>query len=199
MKSGHPYRSTDLKKQPGPAPTRLVYSHVDRAAKQAMGGMAIVRVLSLPLFVGALAYELWSELAGLVTLVVSVFGMYMWWRRRTGGEVFYLDVDQGKLTVTSASVNETLGLLKLLAVELETKTIQRVQEGDSMIVGMRFIDSKVGAAVDTCRIVLRTESKTVRMGEKYIAHMDAVEQVGKIRVFLRKHGWLPEDERKEQD
>ena len=28
-----------------------------------------------------------------------------------------------------------------------------------------------------------------------MAHADSVEWLGKIRVFLRSHGWLPEDER----
>jgi hypothetical protein len=28
--------------------------------------------------------------------------------------------------------------------------------------------------------------------------MDATEWLGKVRVFLRKHGWLPADERKRE-
>jgi hypothetical protein len=86
-------------------------------------------------------------------------------------------------------------LTDLLAVELETKTIRRVHEGDSAIPVMRLLDARVGRDVDTCRVVLRTQHKTVRLGEQHIAHMDAVESVGKIRVFLRRNGWLPEDER----
>ena len=61
---------------------------------------------------------------------------------------------------------------------------------------MRFIDAKVGPKVDTARIVLVSASgRQVTLTQDYLAHMSATEWLGKIRVFLRKHGWLPEDER----
>jgi hypothetical protein len=153
-----------------------------------------MQVLVLPLIPGALGF-LYSEWAGALAFAISFVATYAWWKMRTGGQTFQLDVGNGVLSVASSSVNETMRLAVLLAVELETKTIQRVQEGGSMIAAMRVIDAKVGDEVDTCRVVLRTEAQAIRLGEKYIAHMDAVENVGKIRVFLRKHGWLPEDER----
>jgi hypothetical protein len=71
-------------------------------------------------------------------------------------------------------------------------------DGDGAIPAMRFIDAKVGPKVDTARIVLIGASgREVRLTEDYLSHMHATEWMGKIRVFLRKHGWLPEDERED--
>jgi hypothetical protein len=36
----------------------------------------------------------------------------------------------------------------------------------------------------------------VHLTDEYFAHMDSTEWLGKIRVFLRKNGWIPADERK---
>jgi hypothetical protein len=193
----HPYRTPDAKTPGQNAPTRLVYRHVDRAAKQSMGGAALLQLTPLPLLVGAVAYRVFGEYVGPLLFAVAAFAMYVWWRRRTGALEFVLRVDRGALLVESQSIHETIRLTDLQAVELETKTIQRVHEGDSLIPAMRLDNTKVGGDIDTCRVLLRTQSVRVRLGEQYIAHMDAVEGVGKIRVFLRKNGWIPEDERKE--
>jgi len=34
--------------------------------------------------------------------------------------------------------------------------------------------------------------------EAYVSQMDATEWFGKIRVFLRKNGWTPRDERESE-
>lgn len=79
-------------------------------------------------------------------------------------------------------------------VALDTKSIRPVQEGGSAIPAVRFIDSKVGPGIDVARIVLVGDGRSVRLHEDHVAHMTATEWVGKIRVFLRKNGWVPLDE-----
>jgi hypothetical protein len=44
-------------------------------------------------------------------------------------------------------------------------------------------------------LVVRGQPDLIPLSEGYFAHMDASEAFGKLRVFLRKHGWVPEDER----
>jgi hypothetical protein len=44
-------------------------------------------------------------------------------------------------------------------------------------------------------LVVRGQPDPIPLSEGYFAHMDASEAFGKLRVFLRKHGWVPEDER----
>ena len=79
---------------------------------------------------------------------------------------------------------------------MDTKTIQKVQEGGDAIPAMRFINATVGPELDTARIVVVGARGTrVPLTTEYIAHMDASEWFGKIRVFLRKSGWVPADER----
>ena len=47
------------------------------------------------------------------------------------------------------------------------------------------------------RIVLVAKSGEVPLTEAYLANVDVTEWFGKTRVFLRKHGWLPESERED--
>src|SRR5262249_20724692 len=93
-------------------------------------------------------------------------------------------------------LHERFRLSDLANVSLDIKTIERVMDGDSAIPAMRFIDAKVGPKVDTGRIVLvGTNGREVRLTDDFLPHMHCTEWLGKVRAFLRKHGWLPEDER----
>ena len=129
-------------------------------------------------------------------------GLVWWWKRAPKAPGIVLRVDDGDLLVRterSETVLERYPLQDLLDVELDIKTIQRVTDGNSPIPAMRFIDSKVGPEVDTARIVLVARDRSpLPLSKEYLAHMDATEWLGKIRVFLRKHRWLPEDERPSQ-
>lgn len=60
---------------------------------------------------------------------------------------------------------------------------------------MRFADSQVAPPVDKARIVLEFDQRSVPLTREYLAHMDATDMLGELRVFLRKQGWVPEDER----
>jgi hypothetical protein len=87
-------------------------------------------------------------------------------------------------------------LSHLADVALDVKTIERVSDGGGAIPALRLIDSKVGPKVDTARIILVDgDGREVCLTEDYLPHSMATDSLGKIRVFLRKNGWIPEDER----
>jgi hypothetical protein len=194
--SKHPYRPLPNVEHVPEIPRTFTFHSVDHGSK--LGGFVVFQTMSLPIVLGVTVAFV-STIAGILVFAVGVFLMILWWRRRTVGEAFLLQVDDGCLHVRSgARAIASLPLHELDAVNLDTKTIQRVEEGSSAIPAMRFADARVGLEVDTCRLVLCATNTRVVLGEKYIAHMDAIESLGKIRVFLRKNGWLPKSEREEE-
>jgi hypothetical protein len=190
------YRTpAEKEKEPAP-PKELVYQATDDSGASTI---ALFQYFGLPLVAAAGLAALAGSIAGVVGLVAG--GAYSFWsfrNRKDAGsavlrvenEVLLVEVRGGK------PIHERFRLGDLANVSLDVKTIERVTDGDSAIPAMRFIDAKVGPKVDTARIVLTGEGgREVRLSEDYLAHMHAVEWLGKIRTFLRKHGWVPEDER----
>jgi hypothetical protein len=183
-----------------PAPAELAYFAAGSRNESSVAVM--FQLFSVPLVAAVAGAALVGPWAGLGALAAS--GAFVVWRRRsaTTAQGARLRVERGDLVVlTARGAKETARgrLASLRDVALETKTIQMVQEGSSAIPAMRFIDTKVGPSVDKARIVLVFEAGEVRLGDDFVAHMDATEWLGKIRVFLRKHGWVPADEREEED
>jgi hypothetical protein len=177
----------------------LVYDASDETAGRADGMIALFRHFSLPLLFAILVGWMAGQLAGFAALAGAA-GYSAWsWRKRKrrGGAV--LIVDRGVLDIEMRDkrvTRDSVRLSDLTNVTLDVKTIERVLEGGSAIPAMRVIDSKVGPKVDTARIVLVCASgDEVPLTTAYLPHMHATEWLGKIRTFLRKHGWVPEDER----
>jgi hypothetical protein len=191
-----PYRGAD----DGPradAPRELAYAPMDESAGRD-GQLALIRHVSMPLIGAVLGAWLFGPVGGVVALIAAIFASVWMWRTRKKTPGARLVVDAGVLSVSLLSLGreERFRLDDLANVELDTKTIERVMEGGSAIPAMRFIDAKIGPKVETARIVLVSESgRQVRLTEEFLAHFDSTEWLGKIRVFLRKHGWVPEDER----
>lgn len=126
---------------------------------------------------------------------------YMWLRRRQQRTVprAVLKVQGKRLYLSGPAFGNNgptvIELEALLDVYLDTKTIQRVQENAGPIPELRFINATVGGVQDTARIGLELENETFFLTEQRVSHTDANEWFSKIRRFLRKHGWTPEDER----
>lgn len=193
------YRAADLPEAPPLPPRELVYEAIDRDAER---GSAVLffQLFSVPALVGVVLATVTTPMLGLAGMIGSG-ALVVWLRRRTKKRFgVVLRVEEGKLSVLSRDGRRALGTLRLREVDdvgLEIKKIQRVQEGDSPIPAVRFIDTRIAPEVDTARIVVvgRDGEERIVLTEQYLAHMDATEWLGKIRVFLRKHGWVPEDER----
>jgi len=121
------------------------------------------------------------------------------WRRRRAQVLprATLRVDDGRLELNGPAFGQpvNLDLNDLLDVYLDTKTIRRVEPGPSVIPAVQLLNPRVGGEQDTARIALELRTETFFLTQERSSHLDANEWFGKIRRFLRKHGWVPEDER----
>jgi len=134
--------------------------------------------------------------AGILAVAAAV-GIWQW-RRSPGMKGVLLAVEHGELTVVAGSdVKLTVRLVDLLDVSLDTKSIRKVMPGKDTAPAVQFISTSIGPELDVSRIVLKLADgrEPIRLSEQFLAHMDVVEWVGKIRSFLRKQGWVPDDER----
>ncbi len=141
-----------------------------------------------------------AEVGAAVILGSAAVGFWRW-RRAPDVSGLVLRVEDGVLDVTVRGTNEVVArtrLVDLSNVCLDTKSIRKVEPGRDVVPAVQFINSQVGPEIDVARILLEIDAgvpSTVRLTEAFLAHTDSVEWVGKIRVFLRSHGWVPEDER----
>ncbi len=191
-----PYRHPAPPPAKASPPDEFVYVASDRDRRNRSSVVAL-QLFTVPPVAGAIAAAAVSPTAGFIALFVSIPAV-IWWVRRPDDTRVVLRVTNGELHVHDRrrGVAAGMSLEDLLDVSLDTKIIQRVQDGSSAIPAMRFIDSRVGPEQTTARLVfVGRDRPLVPLGEAYLAHMEATEWLGKVRVFLRKHGWVPEDER----
>jgi hypothetical protein len=199
------YRAPKLPEPIEPPPSELVYVAIDHEK----GGIHVawIQVVVLPIVLGiVVAVVSGIPWAGLVTIVGAALFAYRFRKSSVGRLGATLRVAEGELRVSKRSTRTpfaTIKLRDLTDVRLDTTTIERVQEGDSMVAAVRFTDTRVGPKVDQARIVLvgrktkkNPERLRIELTDEYFAYMEATEWLGKIRVFLRKNGWVPADERK---
>jgi hypothetical protein len=125
----------------------------------------------------------------------------MWWRsrRQVSRPQATLCIEESRLRVLDRDSREILNipLKALLEVELDTKTVQRVQDNLSGggLPHFRLLHGKVGSATDISRIVLVTSKQDLPLSEERVSISYTTESFGKMRRFLRTHGWLPKGER----
>lgn len=192
-----PYRVADLEAKGPPPPSWFAYrpSTTERRGMP----MAILQLIAVPALAATATAWLVGPNAALVALVVSAVGLGLWWKRGPmAADARTLFVEDGILVVRGPRGHELrkMELGDLLQVELDTKTVEMVQEGGSAIPAVRMLESRVGPKLDRSRIVLAlADGSVLRLGDEYQSHTTALEWVGKMRVFLRKHGWVPNDER----
>ena len=191
------YRRADPPQPDKAVQNELVYLSQERG-HGTRPGMAVLQLFALPMTVGVILAMIATPTAAIVGMIGAVVCMVWLWRRPSG-EGTILRVNNGELCLLARQgreIAEPFPLADLLDVTLDSKTIQPVQDGGSAIPAMRFIDSKVSPEVDVARIVLVARGRDpVPLTKAHLAHMDATEWRGKIRVFLRKQQWVPEDER----
>ncbi|HEY8077099.1 MAG TPA: hypothetical protein VIF62_23395 [Labilithrix sp.] len=90
-----------------------------------------------------------------------------------------------------------IALAKLDDVRLDTKTFRR-GSGVGAASDLEFHGKRDAMEASLARIVLVDHhERETALGEEWLAHVDAIEWLGKIRKFLRAHGWVPADERQE--
>jgi hypothetical protein len=191
---------TPAEREPEPRPPReFFYDAIDETAGRADGMIALVRHFSLPVMASMPVAWLLGQMAGFAALAGAA-GYSVWsWRSRKkrGGAVLRVQRDVLAVEILGKhEFHDRLPIPDLADVVLDIKTIERVMEGASAIPAMRLIDPTVGPKVDTARIVLvGSAGREIPLTKDYLPHMHATEWLGKIRTFLRKHGWVPADER----
>ena len=157
-----------------------------------------MQLFAVPPVVAAVLAGAASPTAGLVGLVASGLGCYALGRHLARDDVRWLHVRAGDLFIGEREDSRchVASLSDLLDVSLETKTVTQMLEGASAIPAVRFEQATAGPEIDTARIGFVTERGTSHpLGDTYISHLYAAEALSQVRVFLRKNGWIPADER----
>lgn len=146
-------------------------------------GTAMAPALLTALASAALAKFIapWAGLAAAGAAVV----LFVTLRRPREGR-FVLRVDGASLLVgreRGRRTPERIALEDLLDVTLERRTRQPSTRG--------------GAAVERVRLSLerRAPADPIFIPDEGVTPLEGQEWLSKVRVFLRKHGWVPEDER----
>jgi hypothetical protein len=158
-------------------------------------------IFTIPILLGGAVAALVHPIAGLMAMIgTGAFG----WRRRKGaaastGEGAILRVEDGKVHVwlKHSKDNVRFRLRHLEAVQMDLRKVERLQEAGP-IPGLRLANATVAGAVDHGRIVLVTRRREILLTKSYFSNTESVEWLGKVRVFFRRHGWLPPDERGEE-
>jgi hypothetical protein len=192
--SRSPYRTAVESVRAG----EFVYAPRNKSGRD-HGLLVLYRLVSLPVMLTTGAGWLGGSAGAMAGLLGSV-GYVLWtWRARKRVQGAILRVADDELTVVVREphiAHESLQLSELADVTLDLKTIERVIDGDSAIPATKLVNPKVGPRLDTARLVLVAASgREVRLADEYLPHFEATDWLGRVRVFLRKHGWVPEDER----
>lgn len=143
-------------------------------------GSAMAPIVIAVLAAGAAA-KFVAPLAGLAVVAVAI--VYFVGTRKPNEGRFVLRVEDDVLVVTREKRKEELARLPLEAII----TVSLDREARPA--------SRGAAASERVRIVLEREGEPLALGEERITPIEGQEWQGRVRVFLRKHGWLPKDER----
>ena len=160
-------------------------------ASRAAGAFASIGVLFMALVLGAGGWML--------AFLALVTAAAVWrWRRPVPATGMVLRADDGNLAIFS-SPTEGVAMLRVpfhevREVRLDTKTgtraMREVRPDGILASGHQF-------TVDESRIVftLAGREDPWALTETRTSHAECLQWLGKIRSFLRAHGWMPEDER----
>ncbi len=197
MSSATPYRTPPKTEARTVEPTLVVVwkdSTRDTRSKVALRGYYL---LMLEVFVlSVVAIELPEVAIGCALALAVYHGVR---RARQVDPGFTLDVHDGALTITRAGQPEpaVLALSAVRDVEVERKGIERAT--DKQRFGPVTAPTELTGARDVARIVvvLDEPDAPVRLTDEYAPVFMCMEQFGKVRTFLRRHGWKPIGERDE--
>ena len=195
-----PQRTPTLARSSSGAEREFVYAVQQRAEAGGASGAAF-RLIVLAVVVCAVAFRFGHGTLGLA--VGSTLAAWAVWTslrqaRREGGVV--LRVDGGKLLIhpwRGAPASRVLALEDVHDVVLDTKTAQTPQASPRGGRGRGGRGGGGGRGGDMSRIelVLAPEVPRVALSEGFASHSETVEQISKLKMFLRRLGWVPEDER----
>jgi hypothetical protein len=189
-----PYRNAELSID-DPPPREHLYEPIHRRAFNSAAPGCIV---GAPIAVGAIVAGMGFPIAGLVAAIGSGVGLWFLHKKsRSRGSILFT-VDGGRLIIERRDSNELGDAISLGAIEdvvLDTKTVERVQDGSPLIPALQAINATVGPPADTARIEIVTRKRSIFLTNEFLSYTETSDAIAKLRVFLRKNGWVPIDER----
>ena len=130
-------------------------------------------------------------------LGVGLLAYWLYERSRAVPPGFTLEVVDGVLSITRAgeAAATTAALTSVRDVEVERKAIQRVSYHQNF--GEAVPKTELSGDLDVARIVVvfDGDAPAARLTEAYAPVFLCMERFGKVRTFLRRHGWKPVGER----
>lgn len=194
-----PYRSPAEGSPAERPPSVLAYQSTDPNRGASTGRGAIQTVLAGALL-GGIAAALDHTTIGEAVFATSIVASAWRWYRAPDVGGLKLRVTDGWLFVSPRRGRKplfSLPLSELDDVMLDTKTIAKVSGLRSPASGLAFVDYKVSPRTEVARIALvpSGEAPAFFLTEDRAPYQDSVEWIARIRTFLRKHGWVPVDER----
>jgi hypothetical protein len=188
-----PYRRAELPKSRGNPPRELFYKPQNREG-QMTATRAYVRyvLFAIPFAIFA-AMASWGLALACVAALVA-WDVARWQREKKLG--VRLSIDSGRLAIDprgTGGLAREIPLGMLDDVSLDTRLAKRagreVRPDGILASGPSF-------TVDESRILFVVAGgEPYRLTETFHSQSDEAEWLGKIRVFLRAHGWVPADER----
>jgi hypothetical protein len=106
-----------------------------------------------------------------------------------------LRVEHGELSVLAEGRRaQAIALRDLLDVELDTRSIEKSQP---QVRPDGVMDTGQSLSLDVSRLALVVADRdgVVLLSDAYASYSESLEWLGKVRQFLRRFGWVPEDER----
>jgi len=164
-------------------------------SRRAVGCLAVIVPGGVAALLGIVGLHRYALPAALL------IGAWLWWRKRH--ELLRpqatLAIEGPLLRVLDYRLRELahLPLKALLDVELDTKTIRRVEDNrnGAVLPQLSLFYAQVGSESDVSRIVLVTRDQEIPLTDEYLSSSYTTEAFGKMRQFLRSQGWLPKSER----
>ena len=189
------YRTPTPPAQSETPPPELHYVAIDRS-RRGNSATASFKLFALPILVGIAVLVVGTPELSLAAMIASAVGSVVWWRRAPTAGSVVLRVDDGVLRVLARGGRDALAL----GDDDDARRLHGRPHGgvDEAKVGDHrapLLHALFALAVELYVDVGERSAQRVPLTEERVPHMDAAEQYGKIRVFLRKHGWLPRDER----
>ncbi len=155
-----------------------------------VGGLVTVPVL-VTLVLSLLGLGLFSYVGGIAS---GALCFYLW-RRSESPSAIVLRVAKRKLFVDDGSRSFEIPLRDLENVTLEKREVKKVRDGAPILPALMTINSTVDSATEIVRVALEGEGRSFTLTEEWQPYSAGLEGMGKVRVFLRKHGWVPPSER----
>jgi hypothetical protein len=177
----------------------LVYAR--RVARGGDGVRTLYWLFGLPMTLAAIGGAAGSTAGATAGLLIGGAIALSRWRWREKAERTTLIVERGVLTIARevpGGMPRQLVLQALANVILHHREVSTVVDGRGALPWQRFADANPGPKLDKAQVVLVDASGLeMRLAMGDLPNFEATEWLGKIRRFLRSHGWVPEDERPE--